>query len=67
MKKGDIYKNFGVTWIVDSVYNASEREIMSVNNPYGLFYRKRFKAHVIEPYEGYTGITELDAALREHA
>ena len=38
---------------------------MSPENPFGLWHKKRFKAHVIETPEGYQGIREMDAALTE--
>lgn len=54
MKKGDIFENFGCKWVVDDVYETSNPE---------LFYKTRYKAHIIEAPKGYNGVTEIDAAL----
>lgn len=61
MKKGKVFKMFGCTWIVDDVYSLSD-EYMRTHR---LFYRNRYRAHVIEAPEGYKGIRELDCALRK--
>ena len=63
MKKGDTYQNFGCTWVVDDVYEVPDSELMNPDNPFGLWHKKRFKAHVIKAPEGYQGIREMDAAL----
>lgn len=61
MKKGDIYTNFGCTWLVDRVYKV-DPEIMK---KYELVYPVRYSAHVIDAPAGYDGAMEIDAALRE--
>ena len=48
MKKGDTYQNFGCTWVVDDVYEVPDSELMSPDNPFGLWHKKRFKAHVVK-------------------
>lgn len=63
MKKGDTYQNFGCTWFVDDVYEVPDSELMGSDNPFGLWNKKRYKAHVIKAPEGYLGIREIDAAL----
>lgn len=54
MSKGDVYENCGCKWLVDDVYTTDDPD---------LFYKTRFRAHVIEKPEGYDGATEIDAAL----
>ena len=61
MKKGDIYTNFGCTWLVDRVYKV-DPEIMK---KYERVYPVRYSAHVIAAPAGYDGAMEIDAALRE--
>lgn len=63
MKKGDTFNNFGCTWVVDYVYEVGSAELISLGNPFGLRFKKRFRAHVVEAPEGYQGVREMDAAL----
>lgn len=65
MKKGDTYQAFDCTWLVDDVYDVPDNMLMSPDNPYGLIFKTRMKAHVIKPSKGYQGMMEVDAALPE--
>ena len=63
MKKGETFKNFGCTWMIDEIYEVGSAELISLGNPFGLRFKKRFRAHVVEAPEGYQGLREIDAAL----
>ena len=63
MKKGETFKNFGCTWMIDDIYEVDSAELISLGNLFGLRFKKRFRAHVVEAPEGYQGIMEMDAAL----
>lgn len=65
IKIGDIFEIFGCKWIIDDIYNVPDAEMMSESNPYGFWHKKRYKAHVIEAPDNYTGVREIIAALTE--
>lgn len=61
MKRGDTYRAFDCTWIVDNVYKVNP-ELME---RYDLVYPVRYTAHVISAPAGYAGVRNVDAALTE--
>lgn len=65
MKVGDIFEAFGCEWMVYDVYEVPASEMMSKANPFGMWHKKRYKAHVVKAPEGYKGVREMDVAFRE--